>query len=123
VEGVRLLLDVGLEAVRAHSLRLTKRALARADEIGVRVQSPRAAERRGAMVILDVSAADRLCAFLKTQHIYTDSRKGRYLRMAPFVWNTAEEVDRTFETIEAALRDGTYRAMPADAETAAGPVT
>jgi kynureninase len=123
VEGVRLLLDVGLEAVRAHSLRLTERALVRADEIGVRVHSPREPDRRSAMVILEVPAADRLCAYLKEQHFYLDSRKGRFLRMAPFVWNTADEVDRTLDAIGDALRDGSYHSLPAETTTAAGPVT
>ncbi|MDX1548091.1 MAG: aminotransferase class V-fold PLP-dependent enzyme [Rhodothermales bacterium] len=123
VEGVRLLLDAGLPAVRAHSLALTERCLARADAAGLTVRSPRDPDRRGAMVILEAPAADRLCSFLKQQHIYTDSRKGRYLRLAPFVWNTEDEVDRAFDAIDEALRSGTYRTLdPAPLDTA-GPVT
>ncbi|MEM9664675.1 MAG: aminotransferase class V-fold PLP-dependent enzyme [Bacteroidota bacterium] len=121
VEGLRLLLDTGLEAVRAASLALTDRAIARIDEAGLPLRSPRDRAARSAMVILEVEGADRLCAWLKQRHVYTDSRQGRYLRLAPFVWNTDEEVDRTFALISEALASGRY--LETDAHVATGPVT
>jgi kynureninase len=72
------------------------------------------------MVVLEVPEAKKLSAHLKTQNIYTDSRRNEVLRMAPFLWNTAAEVDRTFDRIEAALEDGAYREQ---AFSSAGPVT
>src|SRR5690606_22196425 len=121
VEGVRILLDAGLEAVRAHSLALTERSTARADAAALALCSPREADRRGAMVILEAERADLLCAWLKRCGVFTDSRKGRYLRLAPFVWNTPDDVDRAFDEAEAALRTGDYLRFEAPAE--AGPVT
>lgn len=121
VEGVRLLLEAGLDAVRAHSLALTERAIERAEAAGLALRSPREAQQRGAMVILEAERADLLCAWLKTRAVYTDSRRGRYLRLAPFVWNSADEVDRAFDLIEEGLRTRTYLAHEAPAE--AGPVT
>ena len=120
VEGARILLDCGLEAVRAHSLGLTDRALERADDAELPVRSPRPPAQRSAMVVLQVPEAEKLSAHLKTQNIYTDSRRNEVLRMAPFLWNTAAEVDRTFDRIEAALEDGAYRQQ---APSSAGPVT
>lgn len=122
VEGVRLLLDAGLDAVREYSLALTAYAVDRADEAGLSLRSPRASDRRGAMVILGVPDAHRLCEYLKQHHVYTDSRQNRFLRMAPFVWNTKDELTRTFDIIEHALAAGAYRAasFPTDAP---GPVT
>ena len=73
------------------------------------------------MVIFEVEAADRLSAYLKTRHCYTDSRKGRYLRMAPFVWNTQAEIVQTFDLIEHALRTGAH--LQATPEATGGPVT
>jgi kynureninase len=72
------------------------------------------------MVILEVPEAEALCAHLKAQDIYTDSRKDQYLRMAPFVWNTPAEVDQTFDAIEDALDTGAYRDTALEAS---GPVT
>lgn len=122
VEGVRVLLDAGLDAVRQHSLRLTDYAIDRAAHAGCSLRSPTPPERRSAMIILEVPDAQALCEHLKTQHIYTDSRQNRYLRMAPFVWNTRAEVERTFDRIEAALASGAYRDASARPE-APGPVT
>ncbi|MCS3627340.1 aminotransferase class V-fold PLP-dependent enzyme [Salinibacter ruber] len=120
VEGVRLLLDVGLEAVRDHSLALTDRAIERADALDIPLRSPRAPTERSAMVLLEVPEAERLAAHLKQQHVYTDSRRNEVLRMAPFVWNTREEVDHAFNLIGDALDTGAYRSRSVDA---AGPVT
>ena len=122
VEGVRILLDVGLDAVRQHSLALTDRALSRADAAGLSLRSPRTRDERSAMVLLEVPEAEALCAHLKTQGIYTDSRRNEVLRMAPFVWNTADEIDRTFDVIAKAVATGAYRDK-SSADAAPGPVT
>jgi kynureninase len=120
VEGVRLLLDLGLDAVRGHSLALTDQAIDRADALDIPLRSPRSAEERSAMVLLEVPEAERLAAHLKEHHVHTDSRRNEVLRMAPFVWNTADDVDRAFDLIGDALAAGTYRSRAVDT---AGPVT
>jgi len=120
VEGVRLLLDLGLDAVRDHSLSLTDRAIEHADALDISLRSPRSPEARSAMVLLEVPEAERLTAHLKDQGIYTDSRRNQVLRMAPFVWNTEDEIDRAFDQIGTALSSGSYRSRSVDA---AGPVT
>jgi kynureninase len=120
VEGVRLLLDVGLEAVRAHSLALTERALDHADALDLPLRSPRSPDARSAMVLLDVPHAEQMVAYLKQHNIYTDSRRNRVVRMAPFVWNTAADIDRTFERIDEGISTGAYRDVHVDTH---GPVT
>ena len=120
VEGVRILLDVGLDAVGAHSLRLTSRAIERADAANIPLRSPREPEGRSAMVLLEVPQAEQLTAHLKKHDIYTDSRRNEVVRMAPFLWNTKAEVDRTFNQIEAALASGHYRETTIASD---GPVT
>ena len=120
VEGVRILLDLGLDAVRDHSLALTDRAIEHANRLDVPLRSPRAPEERSAMVLLEVPEAERLAAHLKRHDIYTDSRRNEVVRMAPFVWNSVAEIDQTFELIEDALSTGEYRSVEVDA---AGPVT
>ncbi len=123
VEGMRILRKAGIAHVREHSLALTEQCIARADAAGMPLQSPRPAERRGAMVILEVDAADRLCAYLKQRDVYTDSRQQRYLRMAPFVWNTPAEIDRAFDIIAEAIASGAYHDTLPETATEAGPVT
>ena len=121
VEGARILLEAGLEAVRRDSLAKTAYGIERAEAAGLALRSPRAAERRGAMLILEVEAASQLCAYLKARGVYADSRQDRFLRMAPFVWNTTGELERAFDLIAEAVQTGAHHgaALP----DAAGPVT
>lgn len=121
VEGLRVLLDVGLDAVRADVVAKTGRAVKRADDLGIALRSPGQSDRRGAMVVLEVPDADRLCAYLKQQGVYTDSRRGALLRLAPFVWNTMDQVDLAFDAIADALRTGAHLMAPPEASR--GPVT
>ena len=121
VEGVRLLLDVGLANVRQDSLHKTDLCIERAMQAGFQVCSAIPHEERSAMVVLSVPQAHLLSAYLKSRHIYTDSRKQSLLRLAPFVWNTADEITHTFDLIEEALRKKLHLTTPLP--PAAGPVT
>lgn len=122
VEGIRILLDAGLENVRRDSLEKTSYCTRRAESAGIRLRSPRDQRRRGAMVILEMEKADLMARYLKTKHIYTDSRMGRYLRIAPFVWNTMGELERTYDLISEALASGSYLSTPAS-QIHSGPVS
>ena len=121
VEGLRVLLEAGVDAVRADTIAKSARALERADLLGLTVRSPREAERRGAMVVLEVPDADRMVAWLKTQGVFVDGRKGEVLRLAPFVWNPPSDVDRLFDAVAEALETGVHLAHKLVAE--GGPVT
>ncbi len=120
VEGVRLLLDLGLDTVRDHSLALTDRALDHADALDLPLRSPRPPAERSAMVLLEIPDAEQLVAYLKRHHVYTDSRRNDVLRLAPFLWNTPADIDRAFALIEKGLSTGAYKEVPVDSH---GPVT
>ncbi len=120
VEGVRILLDVGLANVRTDVLEKTEYAIARAREAGLHLRSPETPERRGALLILEIPYAYRMSQYLKRHGIFTDSRKERYLRMAPFLWNTREDLVRTFDVLTEALHSGAYLHT---SPTSNGPVT
>ncbi len=121
VEGVRVLLEAGIDAVSQDTLARTRHAIERADEVGMALRSPREAERRSAMLVFEMQGADRAAAYLKRRGILVDSRQGRYLRLAPFVWNTSEEVDRCFDVLREGLVGRRYlNERPGDS---AGPVT
>jgi kynureninase len=127
VEGLRVLLTAedgalsGVEAVRADTLAKGAVAVRRAGALGIGLRSPQEPERRGAMLVFEVEGADRLSAWLKSRGVYTDSRRGRLLRLAPFVWNTAADVDRAFDAVAEALGSGAHLTYVAPAE--GGPVT
>ncbi len=121
VEGARILLEAGLDTVRKDSLEKTAYCIHLAEKAGLPLRSPREEKRRSAMVVFELSHADRMVHFLKAHKIHTDSRQGKYLRMAPFVWNTMKEIERTFEVIKLGLRAARYLQVPIHPST--GPVT
>jgi kynureninase len=89
--GLAILRGVGLEAIRRRSLEQTDRIIARADEAGIPVATPRPHERRGGIVALsfpgDAAVARELVA-----SGFLCSHRGR-LRVAPHFYNTDEEID------------------------------
>ncbi len=99
VEGLRILLNEGIDRIRRDSLEKTEMCITRAQRARIPVHSPVASNRRGAVVILEVPRAETVSAALKEAGIYTDSRLGSLLRMAPYLWNTVEDIDRTFDTL------------------------
>ena len=121
VEGVRVLLDAGLEAVRADTLAKGDHALRRADALGLTVRSPREDARRGAMIVLEVAEADAMVRWLKTQDVYVDARRGEVVRFAPFVWNTPADMDRLFDALGEGLASDAHRTLALADE--GGPVT
>ena len=98
-EGYEIVARIGTEAIRAKSLRQTGRMLERADEYGFRVGSPRAAERRGGTVVLDVPNADRVCDALLAQDVLLDFRPGVGLRLAPHFYTRDDEVDLVMKRV------------------------
>jgi kynureninase len=105
-EGVQVVADAGIEAIRAKGIALTEFAIALADErlasLGVTVASPREAERRGAHVALAHPGARDLCAALIARGVIVDYRQPDVIRLglAPLttrftdVWDGVEALGR-----------------------------
>jgi kynureninase len=83
-EGVRLVAEAGIDAIRAKGIALTSFALELADELlaplGVTVASPRDSRRRGAHVALAHPNAERLCAQLIAAGVIPDFRRPDVIR-------------------------------------------
>ncbi len=83
-EGVRVVAEAGIEAIRAKGIALTEIAIALADarlaEFGVRVASPRDPARRGAHVALAHPDARALCAGLIERGVIPDYRRPDVIR-------------------------------------------
>ncbi len=79
-EGVRLVAEAGLDAIRAKGIALTELAIAVADEFGIRVASPRDPARRGAHVALSHPDARALCARLIDRGVIPDYRRPDVIR-------------------------------------------
>jgi selenocysteine lyase/cysteine desulfurase len=91
--GLDLLASVGIDEIRAHSLRCTDRIIARADAAGIEVRTPR--DSRGGVVVLslpDIHGA------LAARGMICSWRAG--LRVAPHIYNTLDEVDLFMDAVE-----------------------
>jgi kynureninase len=105
-EGVRLVAEAGIDAIRGKGIALTELAIALADAIpGVSVASPRDFARRGAHVGLAHPRARELCAALVDAGVIPDFRRPDVIRfgLSPLstrfvdVWDGVNGLRRALE--------------------------
>ena len=102
--GLEIVLEVGVDAIRRRNQELTEGIVARADEAGIEVTSPRDPARRGGLVRLAVpegpERARQVLHALFARDVVVDMR-GAALRVSPHFFNDERDLDRCF----AALRE------------------
>jgi kynureninase len=105
-EGVRLVAEAGIDAIRAKGIALTELAIALADTIpGVSLASPRDPARRGAHVGLAHPRARELCQALIAGGVIPDFRRPDVIRfgLSPLttrfvdVWDGVEALRRALQ--------------------------
>ncbi len=107
--GYDLINEIGVERIRANSMRQTSRLVELADENGWRVNSPREAAQRGGSVILDVPNADTVVQELTAREVLVDYRPGAGVRIGPHFFNTDDEVERVVAEIKEILATKTLQ--------------
>lgn len=98
--GYRIIAQVGVEAIRAKSLRLTRRAIELAQARGYRVNTPLADHERGGTVTIDVPNAAAVAAELLRRDVLIDYRPGAGIRMAPHFYNTEDEIEHAMAVLD-----------------------
>ncbi len=99
MSGYEIVAEVGVENIRAKSVRQTSRLIERALEAGFKVRSPLDANQRGGVVILDVPNGAEATRELARRDVLVDYRPGAGIRVAPHFYTSDEEVDRVIEEI------------------------
>lgn len=94
--GVEIIAQVGVDKIRAKSLRQTERLIAMVDEHGFKLGSPRAAARRGGTVVFDFEGAGQVAAELNRRRYFCDHRPGAGIRVSPHFYTKDEELDLFF---------------------------
>jgi kynureninase len=102
--GLRLVLEVGVEQLRARSMALTGHLCARALDAGLAVVTPQEAERRGGMLCIDVDEPCTVVSRLAEQGIDIDSRPGAGIRVSPHPCCTEEECERVVAALARQVR-------------------
>jgi kynureninase len=97
--GYEIISKVGVDAIRAKSMRQTQLVVDLADEQKLRVNSPRDPERRAGFVVVDYPGAEEAHHKLIERGFNIDYRPGAGIRIAPHFYNTDEEITRCFAEI------------------------
>jgi kynureninase len=101
--GIDIISEVGPAAIRTRQGALTEYLIARADEAGLAVRTPREREARGGVVNVGIGTdAEKVCHVLLGRGICTDFR-GDGLRISPHFFNTDADIDRCFDELRAIL--------------------
>ncbi len=91
--GYRIINEIGVEAIRAKSVRQTTRLIEMAEEAGFRVTSPKDASRRGGTVTINTEHAAALTKELIRREFIVDYRPGAGVRISPHFYTKDEELD------------------------------
>ncbi len=100
--GLDLVGEIGPETLRARTLALAADVLARADDRGLRVLSPRDDARRTGIVALQMDDPAKTVANLARENIIVDARPG-LIRVSPYFYNTIEDNARFFDALAGAI--------------------
>ena len=102
--GLEILNAVGMEAIRAKSVKMTARLYDGARAHGWNVNTPEVPAERAGTVSIDCPHAQEVCRELLAREILVDFRPRAGVRLSPHFYNRLEECDFALEQIEDILR-------------------
>lgn len=102
--GYEAVAAIGVPAIRAKSLRLTRRLMDAATRHGWRLNTPAEDAARGGTVVLDIPDGARVTDALLARQVIVDHRPNAGIRIAPHFYNTDGEIDQAIGTIEEILK-------------------
>jgi kynureninase len=106
--GLDILNEVGIQAIREKSMRLTARLIEGAKSRGWRVNTPDDAAERAGTVSVGCPHAYEVCRELLARDILVDYRPKAGVRVSPHFYNREEECDFTLAQMEEILRTGAW---------------
>jgi kynureninase len=106
--GYDLIEEIGVERIRANSLRQTQLLIDLAEDAGFDVRSPRPSERRGGTVTIHVPDFPAVHRELTERQILCDFRPDAGIRLGPHYYNTDDELRHVVGQIEEILATGAH---------------
>jgi kynureninase len=97
--GLRIIREVGVEAIRAKSVRQTARLIEGAAARGWRCTAPSDPDRRGGTVAIDVEPGYPISQALKDRGIFCDYRPGAGVRLSPHFYTRDDELEAALDAI------------------------
>jgi kynureninase len=106
--GYDLIEEIGVDRIRASSLRQTQLLIDLADEAGFGVHSAREPARRGGAVIVNVPEAAAVYAELEERAILADFRPGAGIRLGPHFFTRDDELRHAIAQIVEIVETGAF---------------
>jgi kynureninase len=103
MSGYEIILEAGVERIRAKSVKQTEQLIQLAEEAGFRVVSPKIPAERGGSIILDVPHGYEVTRELARRNFLVDFRPGAGIRVGPHFYNTNEELQLLVREIRTVL--------------------
>ncbi|MGH2447360.1 MAG: aminotransferase class V-fold PLP-dependent enzyme [Chloroflexota bacterium] len=100
IAGMDMVLEVSPERIYPRLQNLTERVIRHAQDAGYGIRSPLQPEKRGGIVMLEVSKPDETVAALADRGFTIDARPG-LIRVSPHFFNTQADVDGLMEALRA----------------------
>jgi kynureninase len=106
--GYDLIEEIGVDRIRANSLRQTQLLIDGADARGFGVRSPREPERRGGTVTVNVPDFEAVHKELAERQILCDFRPDAGIRLGPHYFNTDDELEHVLDQVADILATGAH---------------
>jgi kynureninase len=107
--GYAIVQAIGVDAIRAKSLRQVELLAELARARGLKVRSPGRPESRGGMLVIEVPHAEAVTRELLRREVLVDFRRGAGIRISPHFYTADDEIRRAVDEIAAILETGAYR--------------
>jgi kynureninase len=107
--GYDLIEEVGVDRIRANSLRQTQLLIDLAEAAGFEVRSPRAPERRGGTVTVHVPDFAAVHRELMERQILCDFRPDAGIRLGPHFFTSDDELHHVVDEVGEILATGAHR--------------
>jgi kynureninase len=101
--GYEIINEIGVEAIRAKSLRQTERLIELADDAGFAVRSCRDPHSRGGVVVLDIPNGKEVTKELARRNVLVDYRSNAGIRIAPHFYTADDEIDHALAEIRSII--------------------
>ena len=111
--GYQIINQIGVERIRAKSVRQTTRLIELCDEAGFHVTSPRQPEQRGGTITVAVEHAAAVTKELISREIIVDYRPGAGVRISPHFYTRDEELDTVVGEMRRIVETRAYAAHEA----------
>ena len=102
--GLEILLEAGIEPIRAKSMRQTERLIERARGLGLEVTAPDKPDERGGTVAVQLPEAYAVSRELLARDVIVDYRPQAGIRLSPHFYTTDEELDHAIDQVGEILR-------------------